>query len=149
MILLRLSALALAAAFGAGAIAQTPAAPAKKPKAVRKAPTKASPPVAVLPEADEPQRQAAELTHYGDYACEFNQTLAVARHATHPGYVDVRFGKQIGEKTYLVWRQRLAARPDENPGEAVIEHQFHPNFLVDGTIGERNKGADFLWRTRW
>jgi len=82
--------LALAAAVPAQAQTQ---APAKKPRAASKAPAKATPPVPVLVDADETQRKAADLTHYGDYACEFSQTLHVARHATHVGYVDVRFGK--------------------------------------------------------
>src|SRR5689334_8820571 len=74
--------------------AQAPApTPAKKPRAMRHAPAKATPPVPALTDADEMQRKAADLAHYGDYACEFHQSMHVARHATHPGYVDVRFGK--------------------------------------------------------
>src|SRR5688572_9678171 len=84
--------LALAIAVPAQAQAQTQA-PAKKPRAPSKAPAKAAPPVPVLADADENQRKAADLAHYGDYACEFNQTLHVARHATHVGYANVRFGK--------------------------------------------------------
>jgi translocation and assembly module TamB len=61
----------------------------------------------------------------------------------------VRFGLRLSEKSYLVWRQRLEARPDENPGEVVFEYQIRPNMLFETTVGERAAGGDFLLRTRW
>lgn len=61
----------------------------------------------------------------------------------------VRFGVRLSERSYLVWRQRLEARPDENPGEMVFEYQLHPNALFETTVGERASGGDLLLRTRW
>jgi hypothetical protein len=61
----------------------------------------------------------------------------------------VRFGMRLSEKSYLVWRQRLEARPDENPGEIVFEYQIRSNMLFETTVGERAAGGDFLLRTRW
>jgi len=61
----------------------------------------------------------------------------------------VRFGLRVSEKSYLVWRQRLEARPDENPGEIVFEYQIRPNMLFETTVGERAAGGDLLLRTRW
>lgn len=61
----------------------------------------------------------------------------------------VRFGLRLSEKSYLVWRQRLEARPDENPGEIVFEYQIRSNMLFETTVGERATGGDLLLRTRW
>ena len=61
----------------------------------------------------------------------------------------VRFGVRVSEKTYLLWRQRLEARADENPGEVLLEYQLSPNALFELTAGERAAGGDFLLRTRW
>jgi autotransporter translocation and assembly factor TamB len=54
-----------------------------------------------------------------------------------------------GARSNLVWRQHLGARPDENPGEAVFDYDLKPNVTFEATVGERSKGGDFLWRTRW
>lgn len=61
----------------------------------------------------------------------------------------IRFSLKLSERSYIVWRQHVAPRPDENTGEAVFEYQFRGNWLFETTIGERNKGGDFLWRKRW
>jgi hypothetical protein len=61
----------------------------------------------------------------------------------------VRFGVRVSEKSHLLWRQRFAARPDENPGELVFEYQIRSNMLFETTVGERAAGGDFLLRTRW
>jgi hypothetical protein len=61
----------------------------------------------------------------------------------------VRFGLRLSDRAYLLWRQRLAARPDENPGEAVLEYQLRPSLLFETTVGERAKGGDLLYRYRW
>ena len=36
-----------------------------------------------------------------------------------------------------------------NTGEAVFEYQFRNWLLFETTVGERNKGGDFLLRHRW
>jgi len=61
----------------------------------------------------------------------------------------IRFSLKLSDRSYIVWRQHVAPRPDENTGEAVFEYQFRGNWLFETTIGERNKGGDFLWRKRW
>lgn len=61
----------------------------------------------------------------------------------------IRIGKQIGEHTYLNFRQRFEPRPDENPHEAVVEWELRRDILLEGTGGERAVGADLLWRKRW
>ncbi len=61
----------------------------------------------------------------------------------------IRLGRKVGEKGYLIYRQHVAPRPDENTGEAVFEYELRPDVLFEGTAGERNQGFDFLWRRRW
>lgn len=61
----------------------------------------------------------------------------------------VRAGVRLSEKSHILWRQRLEARPDENPGEAVLEYVFRPWALIETTAGERAGGADLLLRKRW
>jgi hypothetical protein len=61
----------------------------------------------------------------------------------------VRAGVRLSERSHILWRQRLEARPDENPGEAVLEYVFRPWMLLETTAGERAGGADLLLRKRW
>lgn len=68
-------------------------APAKKAMA-KKATAKAAPAVVALPAATPEQLQAANYVHYGDYACEFKQSITVSRDEKNEGYVHVVFGKQ-------------------------------------------------------
>lgn len=69
--------------------------------------------------------------------------------ATSSSSKAIRFSLKLSERSYIVWRQHVAPRADENTGEAVFEYQFRGNWLFETTIGERNKGGDFLWRKRW
>jgi hypothetical protein len=61
----------------------------------------------------------------------------------------IRIGKRIGEHTYLNFRNRFEARPDENPREATVEHELSKNWLIEVAGGERGAGGDLLFRTRW
>lgn len=61
----------------------------------------------------------------------------------------VRAGVRLSERSHILWRQRLEARPDENPGEAVLEYVFRPWALIEATAGNRAGGADLLLRKRW
>lgn len=61
----------------------------------------------------------------------------------------VRAGVRLSERSHILWRQRLEARPDENPGEAVLEYVLRPWMLLETTAGERAGGADLLLRKRW
>jgi hypothetical protein len=127
--------LALAAAVPAQAQAQSQA-PAKTPRSTSKSPAKAAPPVPVLADADETQRKAADLVHYGDYACEFNQTLHVARHATHVGYANVRFGKlQYTMKPVLSTTGAL--RFEDVGGRALMIQIPSKSMLMDVRQGRR------------
>jgi autotransporter translocation and assembly factor TamB len=61
----------------------------------------------------------------------------------------IRVGKRIGDHTYLNFRNRFEARPDENAHEAVLEWEFRKDMLLEAAGGERGGGGDLLWRKRW
>ncbi|HEX5060122.1 MAG TPA: translocation/assembly module TamB domain-containing protein, partial [Kofleriaceae bacterium] len=61
----------------------------------------------------------------------------------------IRFGKRLGEHTYLNLRKRFEPRLDENSQEATVEHELRKDVLIEATGGERGAGADLLWRKRW
>ncbi|MDB4953019.1 MAG: hypothetical protein JWO36_588 [Myxococcales bacterium] len=71
-----------------------------------------------------------------------------AASATSSAAVEV--GTWISRKFFVAYRQRLAARVDENTGEAEIEYWFRRRFVFEGVVGDRGKdGLDLLWRRRW
>jgi hypothetical protein len=126
---------ALAFALASGAAAQT-AAPAKKlPRAVRKAPPRPAPPPPIAA-ADDEQHEAADMTHYGDYACEFDQTVSITRHAMHAGYADVRFGKH--RYTMKPVRSSTGAlRLEDVQGRALLIQIPIKSMLMDAQLGRR------------
>lgn len=50
---------------------------------------------AALPPADDEQKAAAELVYYGKYVCDQKWEIHVERHRLSPGYVDVRYQKDV------------------------------------------------------
>lgn len=50
---------------------------------------------AALPAADDAQKAAAEQVYYGRYLCDQKWEIHVERHALSPGYVDVRYQKDV------------------------------------------------------
>jgi hypothetical protein len=91
-------------------LAAAPAKPARK-----------APPVVTLAEASPEQLAAAERTHFGVYACEFNQTIDVGMNPKTPGYVDVKFLKD----TYTmkpVQSSTGALRLEDVKGKTLLLH---------------------------
>jgi translocation and assembly module TamB len=70
--------------------------------------------------------------------------------ATSTSSAAVTVGTWITHELFLAWRQRLAARPDENAGEGEIEYWLRRRLVIAGTVGDRGvNGVDLLWRRRW
>ena len=122
--------LATALAF-AGAHAQTTkkksAAPKPKAAAVEAAP---------LPPASTEQIAAASLALYGNYTCEFKQTISVAPDARHEGYADVTFGKH----SYVmkpVLSSTGALRFEDVHGETLLLQIRYKSMLMDVKQGHR------------
>lgn len=107
-IALRASVLSAAAAWSVALIGVTPTAVAAEPATVKpiakaapkapaakgKATAKKAQPVDEPPTpATEEQRNASQRVYYGEYQCEFKQTLHIHPSDQHPAYVDLRFAK--------------------------------------------------------
>lgn len=139
--MIRIVALAAALAFSsASVLAQQAAAPAAAKPAVKKKATpakkKAAPAAKALAEADANQLAAAERTHLGNYECDFKQTLAVAKNAKTPGYVDVGFKS----KTYTmkpVMSDTGALRLEDVTGRTLLIQIANKSMLMDVKAGQR------------
>ena len=138
-------ALLLALAASMPALAQTgtdPAKPAKAP-AAKPAPRPAAkpkpappPPVVVLPEATQEQKAAAERAYYGDYACEFNQTVRIDRHPKTEGYVNVAWNKQLFTMKPVL-SSTGALRLEDVSGRTLMIQIANKSMLLDVKVGQR------------
>ena len=108
-----------------------PAAKASKP-----APKKAAPAQAPLPAAGGEQVAAAALTLFGDYACEFDQTLVVALTPKHEGYVDVRFKAQTWTMVPVL-SSTGALRLEDVKGQMLLIQIANKSMLLDTKLGQR------------
>jgi membrane-bound inhibitor of C-type lysozyme len=129
--------------------AQT-AAPAAKPAQAQPAQAQPRPAAAQRPQAQQRQQQrapvlaaatpeqmqAAERTHFGGYACEFDQSVDIKMNANTPGYVDVQFkGRTIVTKPVL--SSTGALRLEDVTGRMVMIQIANKSMLMDTKIGQR------------
>lgn len=139
-----LTALAASLFLMPAAMAQTAAAkPAAKTAAKAKAPTRApakkaapAPVEAPLPDANGEQLAAADMAHYGDYACDFDQTLQVATAPKNAGYVDVKFKKQSWTMKPVL-SSTGALRLEDVKGHMLMLQIANKSMLMDTKIGQR------------
>ena len=118
------------------ATAQKPAAP--KPATAKPAAQRAAAPAAAaaLAAATPEQMLASDRTHFGDYACEFDQKVLVKKNARSPGYVDVDFkGRTIVTKPVL--SSTGALRLEDVTGRMVMIQIANKSMLMDTKIGQR------------
>jgi len=127
----------LATLLSGAALAQSPA-PAKKPapKAVSAKKKPAAPVEVPLPPASGEQNAAASLTMFGDYACEFKQTVTVAMNPKYDGYVDVTFGKRTWTMKPVL-SSTGALRLEDVKGQTLMLQIAHKSMLMDTKIGQR------------
>lgn len=114
--------------------------PAKLPA---KAPAKAKPavakvtPVELPPEAATAEQIAvAERVYYGDYFCDFKQTVQIKASEKHPAYVDLRFGPS----TYLmkpVLSSTGAVRLEDVKGTTLMVQIASKSMLLNVKTGTR------------
>ena len=101
-----------------------------------KQPARKAPPVVVLAEASPEQLAAAERTHFGVYACEFNQSIDVGMNPKTPGYVDVKYLKD----TYTmkpVQSSTGALRLEDVKGKTLLLQIANKSMLMDVKAGHR------------
>ena len=103
----------------------------KKP--VRKVPP---PPALALPPAGGEQLAAAAMTYFGDYACEFNQSLQVSLNPRFDGYVDVRFGRQLHTMSPVL-SSTGALRLEDVRGQWLLVQIAQKSMLLDVQAGRR------------
>lgn len=116
--------------------AQTAPAPGKKVvKPAAKAAAKA-PAVVPLPDASAEQLAAADRALYGDYACEFNQTVNISRHPKSAGYVDVAWNKEVFTMMPVV-SSTGAVRLQDVKGRTLMIQIAMKSMLLDAKIGQR------------
>ena len=90
----------------------------------------------VLTPATPEQLAAAQRAEYGDYHCEFDQTLNVSANAKAPGYVDVKFKKA----TYVmkpVVSSTGAIRLEDVTGRTLMVQIATKSMLLDNKLGQR------------
>jgi hypothetical protein len=105
---------------------------------VPKKPVRRAPPLAplVLPPAPGEQLAATAMTYFGDYACEFDQSLQVSLNPRFDGYVDVRFGKQL-HTMKPVLSQTGALRLEDVRGRLMLLQIGVKSMLFDVKSGHR------------
>jgi hypothetical protein len=145
--LTRAAALAAAVALShapAGANEPKPAAkpqaaskPAPKPKrpANVPAPTTAEE-MANLPHADEEQRQAATLVHYGKYVCDEKFEVFIERNPVFDGYVDVRYKKDVWVMKPVASKTG-AVRLEDMRGKVLLVQIPFKSMLLNTQTGQR------------
>ncbi len=134
-----LTALTAALLLAAAATAQSPPAkPASKAgKPAAKAPAKKPAPAEVpLPKAEGEQLAAAAMTHFGDYACEFDQSVNVNVTPKHDGYVDVRFKAQTWTMKPVL-STTGALRLEDVRGRMLMLQIANKSMLMDTQLGQR------------
>lgn len=133
--MIRTAVFAVAIAFAsASALAQT--APAAKPAAKPAPAKKAAPADKPLPPADQAQLDAAERTHFGPYECDFKQSLDVSINPKTPGYVDVKFGKQVYTMKPVL-SSTGALRLEDVKGVGLLIQIANKSMLMDTKAGKR------------
>jgi hypothetical protein len=117
------------------------AAPATRP-AVAKAPAKpvkkvAPAPVEVpLPPSEGEQNAAASMVHFGDYDCEFKQSVKVTMNPKYDGYIDVTFGK-MKYTMKPVLSTTGALRLEDVKGQTMMLQIAYKSMLMDVQAGRR------------
>jgi len=142
--MIRIAALAAAIALtSVSALAQQTADPttAKPAKSTKKAPKaakakKAAPEPKPLAAADQDQLMAAERVYFGDYECDFKQTLQIALNPKNAGYVDVAFKKGLYTMKPIL-SSTGALRLEDVTGRTLLIQIANKSMLMDVKAGQR------------
>jgi len=132
---LMLCAAAQAQPAAAAKPATKPAAKAAKPAAQASA-KKTAPVEAPLAKAEGEQLAAAAMTHFGDYACEFDQAVNVTVTPKNDGYVDVRFKTQTWTMKPVL-SSTGALRLEDVKGRMLMLQIANKSMLMDTQVGQR------------
>ena len=114
----------------------TKSAPKAGKPAARPATPAAAPAEVLLARAEGEQLAAAALIHYGDYACEFDQTAHVMPSPKNDGYVDVRHKTQTWTMKPIM-SSTGALRLEDVKGRMLALQIANKSMLMDTRIGQR------------
>ena len=112
-----------------------PAKPAPKRPANIPPPTTAEQ-MAELPHADEAQRQAATLVHYGKYVCDEKFEVYVEPNPVFTGYVDVRYKKDVWVMKPVA-SVTGAVRLEDTRGRVLLVQIPFKSMLLNTQTGQR------------
>ena len=96
----------------------------------------AKPAEVVPPEATPEQVAAAERVFYGNYGCEFKQTIDIEKNAKYPAYVDVRSGKSHWLMKPVV-SSTGAVRLEDVKGETLMVQIASKSMLLNVKTAQR------------
>ncbi len=117
--------------------AAAPAASAPAKKRIPKPPAAPKPAPDVPPsQASAEQMEAAGRVLYGNYDCEFKQTVTVERNPRYEGYADVVNGKQRYTMRPVV-SPIGAIRLEDVKGKTLMVQIAYKSMLLDVQIGQR------------
>lgn len=135
---LSLAALLITPVAHAADTAPTAPPPARKPAKVAakpKAPVVV--PAEVMPEPATPEQiSASERVYYGEYDCDFQQTVHIAASERHPSYVELRYAKN----RYLmkpVLSSTGAIRLEDVKGQTLMIQIASKSMLMNVKTGTR------------
>lgn len=90
----------------------------------------------LTPPASPDQINAAERTHFGDYACEFNQKIHVSLYAKQAGYIEVKHLNKVFIMT-PVMSSTGALRLEDVRGQTLLLQIANKSMLMDVKAGKR------------
>ncbi len=105
-------------------------------KPARPAPKAPAPALPALPAADADQLAAAALTFFGNYGCEFQQSLDIAANPRADGYADVRLGKQAWTMKPVLSSTGVI-RLEDVKGRMLVLQVANKSMLMDVAAGRR------------
>ncbi|MCA0239761.1 MAG: hypothetical protein LCI02_02790 [Proteobacteria bacterium] len=119
------------------AAAGTCAAQTSPSRQQRRAPAPPPPaPAAPLPAADDEQKVAAALAHLGDYECEFDEKVVIAKNPRFEGYLDVKHRKNLWTMKPVLSKTG-ALRLEDVKGRTLMLQIANKSMLMDVKIGQR------------
>ena len=128
--------LVMTAPLQAQTAATKPAAKATKPAAKAPAKKAAAPVEEPLAKAEGEQLAAAAMTYFGDYACEFDQSVSIGVTPKNDGYVDVHFKAQTWTMKPVL-SSTGALRLEDVKGRMLMLQIANKSMLMDTKVGQR------------
>jgi hypothetical protein len=92
--------------------------------------------IAALPRADDAQKAAAELVHYGKYVCDEKFEVFVERNPIAGAYVDVRYKKDVWVMKPVA-SNTGAVRLEDTGGKVLLVQIPFKSMLLNTQTGQR------------